>query len=356
MSFSNEDLQLEEQHFAKVLFNIRYGYMRSCLKRIGHMVRGWRSLDPSVSELCGEYEERLMSVCKCILENQKALNVLTSRYGSQRTMQETDDQIDAQFVENTKSLLRQLVREWSEAGREERAKVYDWIIAKTQEHCGLDKAQTSILVPGAGLGRLAWELAILGYGKVEGNDFSHFMLLPGEHILNYLDSPITVYPHCLPLSNIKDVSDQVRGFTIPDVFPTKLGHLITGEFSMSAGDFEDIYDKEECTSQYDVIASSFFIDTAKNVIGYFKIFKKILRDQGLFINVGPLLYHFEDCAQEEDVVQVHLTWSECKLVLTRLGFSLLEEDSDVETSYVQNPNSLMQTRYKCTRSVWRLSK
>ena len=43
--------------------------------------------------------------------------------------------------------------------------------------------EVSILVPGAGLGRLAYELARLGY-TCQGNEFSMFMLLASNFILN----------------------------------------------------------------------------------------------------------------------------------------------------------------------------
>lgn len=40
-----------------------------------------------------------------------------------------------------------------------------------------------ILVPGAGLGRLAFEIAKLGY-TCQGNEFSLFMLLASQFVLN----------------------------------------------------------------------------------------------------------------------------------------------------------------------------
>ena len=46
-----------------------------------------------------------------------------------------------------------------------------------------EAGKISILVPGAGLGRLAYELARLGY-VCQGNEFSMFMLLGSNFILN----------------------------------------------------------------------------------------------------------------------------------------------------------------------------
>jgi len=44
-------------------------------------------------------------------------------------------------------------------------------------------SKVSVLVPGAGLGRLAYEIARLGY-ICQGNEFSLFMLFTSNFILN----------------------------------------------------------------------------------------------------------------------------------------------------------------------------
>ena len=46
-----------------------------------------------------------------------------------------------------------------------------------------DKSHIKVLVPGAGLGRLAWEIAARGY-SCQGNEFSLFMLFASNFILN----------------------------------------------------------------------------------------------------------------------------------------------------------------------------
>ena len=48
-------------------------------------------------------------------------------------------------------------------------------------------SQISVLVPGAGLGRLAYEIARVGY-TCQGNEFSLFMLFASNFILNKLVS------------------------------------------------------------------------------------------------------------------------------------------------------------------------
>ena len=47
----------------------------------------------------------------------------------------------------------------------------------------MSRGQVRILVPGAGLGRLAFDLAQEGF-SAEGAEFSYFMLLASDFILN----------------------------------------------------------------------------------------------------------------------------------------------------------------------------
>lgn len=49
--------------------------------------------------------------------------------------------------------------------------------------CGRCAEEVNILVPGAGLGRLAYELAKRGY-TCQGNEFSLFMLFASNFVLN----------------------------------------------------------------------------------------------------------------------------------------------------------------------------
>lgn len=50
-------------------------------------------------------------------------------------------------------------------------------------HCLSDPGSVKVLVPGAGLGRLAFEIARKGY-QCQGNEFSLFMLFASNFVLN----------------------------------------------------------------------------------------------------------------------------------------------------------------------------
>ena len=44
--------------------------------------------------------------------------------------------------------------------------------------------------------------------------------------------------------------------------------------------------------------TSFFLDTARNVLDYIELIQQILKPGGHWINLGPLLYHYSDIPGE----------------------------------------------------------
>ena len=52
---------------------------------------------------------------------------------------------------------------------------------------------------------------------------------------------------------------------------------------------------------FDGVLTSFFLDTARNVLLYIKTIAKIVRPGGLWANVGPLLYHYAETPHEMSV-------------------------------------------------------
>lgn len=81
--------------------------------------------------------------------------------------------------------LKQIVRDWSSEGKEERAACYDPIVGALTDYYKdhKDWSKIKVLVPGAGLGRLTYEIAHRGF-FCEGNEFSYFMLIGANFILN----------------------------------------------------------------------------------------------------------------------------------------------------------------------------
>jgi hypothetical protein len=80
--------------------------------------------------------------------------------------------------------LKQFVRDWAVEGVEDREKCYQPILDEIdQRFAGRDPSTISIVVPGAGLGRLVWECAKRGF-KAQGNEVccSHFLRHSRFHV------------------------------------------------------------------------------------------------------------------------------------------------------------------------------
>lgn len=107
-------------------------------------------------------------------------------------------------------------------------------------HLSLFRSPIKILVPGAGLGRLAFEFAKRGY-HCQGNEFSYYMLITSNYFLNRVESvnQFELFPFIHQFSNVWEVADQLRAVKIPDIIPQGLPE--GSDFSMTAGDFLEVY-------------------------------------------------------------------------------------------------------------------
>lgn len=133
-----------------------------------------------------------------------------------------------------------------------------------------DISDIKILVPGAGLGRLAYELAYRGY-YCEGNEFSLFMLIASNFVLNQCltENQYRVFPYIHQFVNNLTRSDQITPISFPDVSPTQ--NPPKGTFNMVAGDFLQVYLE---AGFWNCVATCFFIDCANNVVDFIEnIFK-----------------------------------------------------------------------------------
>jgi carnosine N-methyltransferase len=247
-------------------------------------------------------------------------------------------------MSKVKSTLRQLARDWSAEGAAERRQCYGPLLAEVTRCYGdvpLERrGSIKMLCPGCGLARLPWELARMGFAS-QGNEFAFYMLFASNFVLNALDSidAVRIYPFAHSTSNNWRAQDQLRAVTIPDVVPCDLPDAC--DFSMCAGDFVEVY--SATPNQWDCIVTSFFIDTAHNIIEYVRTIATALKDGGRWINLGPLLYHFADTPSEHSI---ELSLDELLPVIRHFGFTV-ERKSLERSTYAQNQRSMLQTNYQC---------
>ena len=150
-------------------------------------------------------------------------------------------------------------------------------------------------MPGCGLGRLVFEFAKQGY-KSQGNEFAYFCLLSSNFILNASEkiNQFTIYPYIHCFSNAKTDVDVFCPVQIPDVCPNIEMNDKHGpyDFSMVAGEFMEVYGSRP--NEWDCLVTCFFIDTAHNVLDYMQTINKILKPGGLWVNIGPLQWHYAE--------------------------------------------------------------
>lgn len=250
--------------------------------------------------------------------------------------------IRSQDIEKVQITLKQIARDWSSDGEAEREQCYKPIIEAVVKHFDpntRDISKVKILLPGAGLGRLLYELALIGY-DVEGNEFSLFMLIASNFILNrcLVSNEHQIYPYVHQYVNNLNRNDQIRSINFPDQSPTQ--QRIKGNLAMVAGDFLEVYQDK---NTWDCVATCFFIDCAKNVAEFIETIYNILKPGGIWINIGPLLYHYSDIPGE---CSIEPSFEDIKIVISAVGFEFMTCETGVATSYAQNPRAMMKNVYE----------
>lgn len=111
---------------------------------------------------------------------------------------------------------------------------------------------------------------------------------------------------------------------------------------MVAGDFLQVYKGQ--SDSWDCVCSCYFLDCANNIVEFLEVIYDILRPGGIFINFGPLLYHFCDAPNE---LSIEPSYEDIKEIIQKIGFKFLSEDIEAKSNYSQNPNSMAKLEYDC---------
>jgi len=276
-----------------------------------------------------------------------------------------------QDIDKARSTLRQFYRDWTAEGAAEREACYGPIMRALKAETEAKGHSLKVLVPGAGLARLVFELCLRGC-QVEGNEISYHQLLASSYILNCCHSAgqHTIYPWVHSFSNHKTRANHLRGYTVPDVHvATEVGKShekgVFGSMQMSAADFLCEYSDEEHAETYDAVASVFFLDTAPNLIRYLETIHHCLKRGGVLVNIGPLLWHFENNAPgghgkddlDEDTTtgiadpgSFELTQDEVMALVEKVGFTIESMETGITAPYIHDTDSMLQTVYKA--STW----
>ena len=227
-------------------------------------------------------------------------NVARSVYAEQLEKEEREEDRDRHWLKSAKRRkrskfstqpyteeLNHLVRDWSTEGQIDRDIQYSRILSALQRAVPTDAArQPRILVPGAGLGRLAFYLSEHGY-EVDMNEIDPASLMV-VHWLCSLTDPITYHPFVLEWAHQRSANDRYRGVSVPDK------SLNCSSVKLIEGSFYKVFDGVH--DQYDAVVTLFFIDIVPNLPQVLSLIKSMLKKDGIWINLGresailPLLY------------------------------------------------------------------
>lgn len=142
----------------------------------------WDRLSQKDQELLPEYQQKLNEAKLAILGNTQFLAAIVPPDPEADCQQA---RVPEHEMEKLRSTLRQFVRDWSVEGKAEREQTYGRIYDELQRlfPASESRADKRILVPGAGLGRMVYDLASMGF-SCQGNEFSFYMLLASNFTLN----------------------------------------------------------------------------------------------------------------------------------------------------------------------------
>lgn len=316
------------------------------------------------------------------LKSSTALDTPESPSTDDETRKLTDwrNAAKASDIDKARSTIRQLYRDWSHEGAAERKACYGPVIQDVVNAFwhSPSKHDVKILVPGAGLGRLVFELCRMGY-TVEGNEISYHQLIASNWVLNHAvkGRRFDLYPFALDFSNVVSREHQLKKVKVPDVHPGSaledvFGHTTANavdRMSMTAADFVVLYGDEEHQDMFNAVVTVYFIDTAPNLIRYIETVRNCLQDGGLWINLGPLLWHFADRAPSEENHSkraggprektgieepgaFELTDEEVLILVEKMGFDI--EKREIRhggVGYIQNPESMLQNVYRTSHWI-----
>ena len=357
IGMSSAEKDPEEYRHLRNVVSAFFNYQIDSLRDLARTERDFKSIEEKyLKRMSFNYTERLDKLKKAIWQNYSFLLKVADPYKNMFKLYKGKNGeilmepllVEVKDIIKMRSTLRLFTRDWAMDGIEERNSTYKPILNELKNFFEKKTKKEfqdgiNILVPGAGLGRLMYEIAKLGF-KSQGNEFSYYMLLCSNFIFNNTTKKdeFVLQPFIHSFSNIFNEETPFKKILIPDEnLGEELSKTDTGEMSMVAGEFCHVY--KDKINFFDGIVTCYFIDTANNIIEYIETIHNIVKIGGLWVNFGPLLYHY---TENENEISIELSWEEVKHIIIGYGFEFKKIET-VKTTYSTNKDSMSQRIYNC---------
>jgi len=334
-------------------------YSVEAFKKMDKMEKDFQKLDQKyISKLSFNYMDRILKLKEAITYNQNLLNHMLKIYkppSSFYTNIDKDELRNRRFEEGKYiyNIFTYIIRDWTNERAHERKETYNDIINDVLEifpsSCD-DSIKYKFLIPGSALNRLGYELCKYGY-DIEGNDYLFFNGIFSDFIFNHAKKEeFCIYPNIDSFSNFLDEDSIFRKYSFPDVDIDIKNNNKCGKFKVSIGDFVKLYYNKK--NYFDCIITCYFIDTAQNVIQYIDIIYNILKKGGIWINFGPLSYHWSGYPNS---ISIELPYDKLKEVICNYGFEYIKESfRNCTFGYIDN--YMQNDVFKCIHFIVKKNK
>ena len=357
--------EMERAAFVKIVRAMQ-GYASDAAVEIHRWERNFEKLPENHRQLLSHHMDKHVQAYRCVQRNDEFFKGMLRAFSGDDVpphlrvpppKEGAPDPVSPHDAEKVRYVLKNLARDWSEEAAGERAQSHGPILAELEARLKVPRPEEGkypprVMVPGAGLGRLVLECARRGY-DTEGNEYSYYMLLTSSYILNHAQEAgqFIIHPWIHSNNNHLSDADHLRAAPVPDV-PACAAGIQPGCMSMCAGDFVEVYGAPDQVGQWDAVATCFFIDTAHNVVEYLEIISRCLRPGGLWVNFGPLLYHWADAAGYigNEEMSVEMSLEDIERVADAVGLNIVKREMR-DSLYTADRKSMCQTVYRCALLV-----
>lgn len=318
----------------KVVIREMLDYAKNCSPIITSLEKTFSKLPQKhLDKLPFNYKERIEKVKNGIQLNQYFYNKVASLYVNDfnHLTYSKDEYEKHRYFEQF--LIRLffmscLMRDWTLESKPERDNNYGNVLKEVKKYFNYDDKNLmknnnfKVLVPGTGCSRMTFELAKRGF-EVEANDFCFIYILCDDYLFNYSHkNEFQFCPSIHSFANSYTEAAVMKKYSFPDVdIREELKQSGAKPITFIKGDFLLKY--KGIKDKFDLIVTLFFIDVSKNIVEYVEIMHDLLKQGGVWVNLGCLDYF-----HSRNHNSIDLTWDELRLVIQNYDFDLKNEVMD----------------------------